>query len=86
MTTIDFKKIVVYAENSKFKLLWQKLAKNKYYRALFGAIIGAVIGLLYWNFIGCTGGTCPLTSDPYTTVILFTFLGIMFTRKNRHSN
>ena len=83
MTTFKIKNIFANTENSKFKLLWQKLAENKYYRALFGAIIGTVAGLLYWNFIGCTGGTCPLTSNPYKTVILFAFLGVLFTRKQK---
>ncbi len=29
-----------------------------------GALLGATGGFLYYKFIGCTSGTCPLTSEP----------------------
>jgi hypothetical protein len=28
---------------------------------------GALAGILYWQFIGCTSGTCPITSYWYTS-------------------
>ncbi|MDD5361326.1 MAG: DUF6132 family protein [Ignavibacteria bacterium] len=28
-----------------------------------GVFAGAVAGFLYWKFIGCASGTCPLTSS-----------------------
>ena len=28
-------------------------------------IIGATGGYLYYHFIGCVSGTCPITSNPY---------------------
>ena len=31
---------------------------------LAGLIVGAVGGFLYWKFIGCTSGSCPITSSP----------------------
>lgn len=31
---------------------------------LIGLIAGAVGGLLYWRFIGCSSGSCPITSSP----------------------
>ena len=27
-----------------------------------GALIGATIGFIYWNQVGCTTGTCMITS------------------------
>lgn len=30
-------------------------------------VLGAVAGLLYWRFIGCTTGSCPITSKWYTS-------------------
>lgn len=26
-------------------------------------LIGGIGGFLYWKFVGCAGGTCPLTSN-----------------------
>lgn len=44
-------------------------------RVLIGGLAGAILGILYWEFIGCNGGSCPLTSNPYKTVMFFTFVG-----------
>lgn len=30
-------------------------------------VLGTVAGLLYWRFIGCTTGSCPITSKWYTS-------------------
>lgn len=50
-------------------------------RIILGASIGAVIGWLYWEFIGCNGGSCPITNTSYKTIILFTFMGGFMARK-----
>lgn len=33
-------------------------------RIIIGAIIGGGLGFAYYKFIGCSTGTCPLTSHP----------------------
>lgn len=52
---------------------------------IVGAIIGAIGGFMYWKFIGCASGTCPLTSSPYISTIygavLGTLVGGIFRRK-----
>lgn len=32
------------------------------------ALIGAIVGLAYWNFIGCESGSCAITSVWYRTM------------------
>lgn len=27
--------------------------------------LGLVGGFLYWKYVGCASGTCPITSNPY---------------------
>lgn len=48
---------------------------------------GVLGGYLYWRFIGCTSGTCPITSNWHSTVILGGLLGFIirdfFPSKNR---
>jgi hypothetical protein len=34
-----------------------------------GALFGATGGFLYYKFVGCATGTCPLTSHPYFPTI-----------------
>lgn len=40
-----------------------------------GILIGGVAGFLYWKFIGCTSGTCPITSNKFISVIYGALLG-----------
>lgn len=39
------------------------------------AIIGAISGYLYWNFIGCASGTCAITSVWYRTMAYGALMG-----------
>lgn len=86
MEDFSKQKDISVVENKEYISLWKKLASKNLYRMLFGGIVGAGLGALYWNFIGCSGGSCPLTSDPYKTIIIFSFMGAMFTRKNKSDN
>ena len=39
------------------------------------APIGAIVGLLYWYFIGCSTGSCAITSVWYRTMLYGAFMG-----------
>jgi len=58
--------------------------KHRFFRLVLGIAAGAVVGLVYWKFVGCRSGTCPLTSNPYKTVILFSLMGGLLTN-NKHA-
>jgi len=45
-----------------------KLFKSKRLQLIF-LVIGAVGGFLYWKFVGCKTGTCPIKSVWYWTVL-----------------
>ena len=40
-----------------------------------GVILGAIGGYLYYYFIGCTSGTCGITSSPINSTLYFSVLG-----------
>ena len=40
-----------------------------------GAGVGAIVGFLYYRFIGCRSGACIITSNPYISTIYWAFLG-----------
>ncbi|MFM7839972.1 MAG: hypothetical protein ACKO6K_10415 [Chitinophagaceae bacterium] len=44
---------------------------------LAGALLGGVGGFLYWRFVGCTSGTCMITSRPVNSVLYFSLLGAL---------
>lgn len=40
-----------------------------------GILIGGVAGFLYWYFIGCASGTCPITSNKFISITYGALLG-----------
>lgn len=41
-------------------------------------IIGGILGYLYYHFVGCTSGTCAITSNPYLSILSGSFFGLAF--------
>jgi len=50
---------------------------SKYKSYLIGLALGALLGFLYWRFIGCTSGSCPITSKWYTTTLYGGLVGLL---------
>jgi hypothetical protein len=44
---------------------------------LIGAAAGAALGFLYYRFVGCRTGACPLTSTLYGTLIYGGVIGTL---------
>lgn len=51
----------------------QFIKKNLLY--LIGGAIGAAGGYLYYIYVGCNSGSCPITSSPVMSVIWGAVLG-----------
>ncbi|GAB4127232.1 MAG: DUF6132 family protein [Raineya sp.] len=54
----------------------QLLNKHKLY--IIGAILGAVGGYLYWQYVGCESGTCAITSRPLNSTLYGSLMGTLF--------
>ncbi|HEX3024992.1 MAG TPA: DUF6132 family protein [Chitinophagaceae bacterium] len=50
--------------------------ENKLY--VFGAVVGAIGGFMYWKFVGCSSGTCMITSSPRNSTLYFALMGAIF--------
>jgi hypothetical protein len=48
---------------------------KKYKLEILGLITGAIAGWWYWYFVGCASGTCPITSNPYISVVYGAVMG-----------
>ncbi len=46
-------------------------------RVIIGAIVGGGLGFAYYRFVGCSSGTCPLTSNPVISTIYGMVLGAL---------
>jgi len=46
--------------------------------ALIGIVLGAIGGYIYYIEVGCATGTCPLTSNPYGSIVYGALIGYLF--------
>jgi len=42
---------------------------------VIGVIVGIFGGYIYWVKVGCPSGSCPITSNPYLSILYGAFLG-----------
>ncbi|MBL0109676.1 MAG: hypothetical protein IPP42_01935 [Saprospiraceae bacterium] len=51
---------------------------NRYRLAVLGVILGAIAGYSYFHFVGCTSGTCAITSSPLNSTLYGSLMGFCF--------
>jgi len=55
-----------------------------------GALVGGAGGFAYYYFVGCTSGSCPITSNPYISIVWGAVMGYllldMFKKKENGTN
>lgn len=42
---------------------------------IIGVALGAMAGYFYWQQVGCSSGTCPITSKPFNSSIYGAVMG-----------
>ena len=50
---------------------------KKHILGIIGLLVGAAGGYLYYYYVGCASGTCPLTSNPYISVLYGALMGFL---------
>jgi hypothetical protein len=61
--------------------IWQKVKKQLRLKTLLGLALGAAGGYLYYYFIGCQSGSCPITSNPWSSIFYGSVIGLVWTIK-----
>jgi hypothetical protein len=51
-----------------------------YMKLIIGIAAGALVGFLYYKFVGCRSGVCPITSNPYSSMIYGSLMGLLISR------
>jgi hypothetical protein len=46
-------------------------------KLLIGALLGGGLGFACYKFVGCSTGSCPLTSNPFISTIYGAVLGTL---------
>jgi len=49
----------------------------KYLKWSVGIVLGAAAGFAYWYFIGCTSGSCAITSSPVNSSLYGGLMGAL---------
>lgn len=49
----------------------------KYKLGLVGIIVGGILGYAYYHFIGCTTGSCAITSKPFNSTAYGMLMGYL---------
>lgn len=67
----------------------KKWFKNKWFHRVSFVMAGALVGFLYYYFIGCATKTCPITANPYISIGYGSLMGLVLsgssykTRENK---
>ena len=48
---------------------------KKWIRPALFLLAGALMGLVYHCFVGCATGTCPITSNPASSMVYMSLIG-----------
>jgi len=46
-------------------------------RNIIGIIVGIVLGYVYYIKVGCNSGSCPITSNPWMSILCGGILGYL---------
>lgn len=63
-----------------------KRVLKRYGLLSLGLVLGAVGGYLYWRYVGCESGTCPITASPWTSMIWGAAMGGLLTSSFKKEN
>jgi hypothetical protein len=50
-----------------------------FWKPFLGIILGGLGGFLFFYFVGCKSGSCAITSNPVSSVLMGSFLGFFTT-------
>jgi LytS/YehU family sensor histidine kinase len=50
-----------------------------FWKPFLGILVGGVAGFLYYHFVGCSSGSCFITSHSYSTIIFGGLSGYLIT-------
>ena len=48
---------------------------KKWLRPALFTLVGALVGLGYYYFVGCSTGSCPITANPIITMLYMGLIG-----------
>jgi hypothetical protein len=63
-------------ENKKQPKSIKEFFKSSYFwKPFIGVVTGGTAGFIYYHFVGCSSGSCPITSNPHLSILFGSLLG-----------
>jgi len=60
---------------------WPQWLKNRrFWKIIIFTVVGMFLGYLYYFYVGCQSGTCPITSNPYGSVAVGGIMGFLLSK------
>ncbi|MEW5844830.1 MAG: DUF6132 family protein [Bacteroidota bacterium] len=59
---------------------WFKVKKSITYPVV-GILVGISVGYLYYYYVGCNSGSCPITSSPWSSMGIGGLMGWLLVSK-----
>ena len=50
-----------------------------FWKPFLGILLGGLGGFLFFYFVGCKSGSCAITSNPVSSILMGSFLGFLIT-------
>jgi hypothetical protein len=62
---------------------YREFIKSSWFlRPFLGVVIGGISGFLYYHFVGCSSGSCPIASNPYMSIALGGIVGLLIVKSS----
>jgi urea transporter len=52
-----------------------------FWKPVTAVILGGIGGYLYYHFVGCSSGSCGITSNPYSSVLFGAAIGFFLVNR-----
>jgi len=53
---------------------------GNFWKPLLGISLGGLAGFLYYYFVGCSSGSCAITSNPYMSIVFGGMFGFLMVK------
>lgn len=64
----------------KPKTIKEFFKSSYFWKPFLGVALGGIAGFSYYHFIGCSSGSCAITSNPYMSVIWGSLMGLFLVK------
>lgn len=49
-------------------------------KLIVGTVVGAILGFAWYRLVGCSTGSCPITSNPWISTFYGAFMGFLMSQ------